>query len=254
VQDLAPCLYSIVPARIRTTQTVAMALPGRLWARSFSGGMSTQAIIDYLHLWHIIRDVELSDQEDTVVWRWTPDGSYNAKSAYLMLHAGSCRFAGHRLIWKTWAPLKIKIFLWLAFRRRHWTADRRRRHGLKHDDHCYLCDQVEESIDHIVANCPFTTEVWFLVLQALGLQLPQPAPTVRSWWRRLRFGMPTSKQPGMDSLFTLVSWQIWKNETQGASRMGRRPSATSSLSSKPRPTGGSRRERLACVDWQSGSL
>jgi hypothetical protein len=67
------------------------------------------------------------------------------------------------------ALLKIKIFLWLAFRRRHWTADRRRCHGLEHDEHCYLCDQVEESIDHIVANCPFTTEVWFLVLQALGL-------------------------------------------------------------------------------------
>jgi hypothetical protein len=98
VQDLAPCLYSIVPARIRTTQTVAMALPGRLWACSFSGGMSVQAIIDYLHLWHTIRDVELSDQQDRVVWRWTPDGSYTAKSAYLMLHAGSCRFTSHRLM------------------------------------------------------------------------------------------------------------------------------------------------------------
>jgi hypothetical protein len=158
VQDLAPCLYSIVPARIRTTQTVATVLPGRLWARSFSGGMSAQAIIDYLHLWHTIRDVELSDQQDRVVWRWTSDGSYNAKSPYLMLHAGSFRFASHRHIWKTWTPLKIKIFLWLAFRRRHWTTDRRRRHGLEHDEHCYLCDQVEESIDHIVANCPFTTE------------------------------------------------------------------------------------------------
>ena len=38
---------------------------------------------------------------------------------------------GHKLIWKTWAPLRIKIFLWLAFRRRHWTGDRRLRHGLE---------------------------------------------------------------------------------------------------------------------------
>jgi hypothetical protein len=35
-----------------------------------------------------------------------------------MLHAGAVRFQGHRLIWKTWAPLRVKIFLWLAFRRR----------------------------------------------------------------------------------------------------------------------------------------
>ena len=53
------------------------------------------------------------------------------------------------LIWKTWAPLKVKIFLWLAFRRRHWTGDRRRRHGLETREHCYLCDQAPETIDHV---------------------------------------------------------------------------------------------------------
>jgi hypothetical protein len=40
-------------------------------------------------------------------------------------------FHGHKVIWKTWAPLEIKIFLWLAFRRRHWTGDRRLRHRLE---------------------------------------------------------------------------------------------------------------------------
>jgi hypothetical protein len=32
-----------------------------------------------------------------------------------MLHAGSVHFKGHHLVWKTWAPLKVKIFLWLSF-------------------------------------------------------------------------------------------------------------------------------------------
>lgn len=79
--------------------------------------MSTRAIIDYLHLWHAVDAVQLSDQPDRTVWRWTSNGEYTAKSAYLMLHRGSTPFPGHKLVWKSWAPLRIKIFLWLALKR-----------------------------------------------------------------------------------------------------------------------------------------
>jgi hypothetical protein len=60
--------------------------------------------------------VTLNDQPDKIVWQWTPDGSYSARSAYRMLHTGVVPFLGHSLIWQTWAPLRVKIFLWLAFR------------------------------------------------------------------------------------------------------------------------------------------
>jgi len=75
---------------------------------------------------------------------------------------------------------------------------------------CFLCDQEPESIDHIIAKCPFTREVWFYILQAIGKQLPQGAPSTISWWRRLRALSDGEQQKGMDSLFALVSWQIWK--------------------------------------------
>ena len=90
------------------------------------------------------------------------------------------------MIWKTWAPLRVKIFLWLAFRRRHWTADCRARHGLDAREQCYLCDQATETIDHIIACCPYTREVWHHICQALGRQLPPATPTIHTFWRRLR--------------------------------------------------------------------
>jgi len=146
-----------------------------------------QAIHEYLALWDTLQDIQLNDQPDQTVWRWANDGAYSAKSAYYMLHSASTPFLGHKLIWKTWAPLRIKIFLWLAFRRRHWTGDRRARHGLEAREMCYLCDQGRETIDHILAECPFTREVWFHILQALQRPLPQPAAaTTLRWWRRLR--------------------------------------------------------------------
>jgi len=207
VGEFAPCLLSLVPQAIRSRQTVSMAMNNRTWARSFTGGMSMQAIIDYLHLWQLLEGVQLTGERDRTMWRWTASGEYTAKSAYTMLHAGSSPFPGHKLIWKTWAPLKVKIFLWLAMRRRNWTGDRRRRHGLEARENCYLCDQEPETIDHI---CSFTREIWFLVLRALEIQSPQAAVTTLGWWRRIRAAAPGERRKGLDTLFALVSWQLWK--------------------------------------------
>ena len=125
-----------------------------------------------------------------------------------MLHVGSTPFLGHRLIWKTWASLRVKIFLWLAFKRRHWTGDSRVRHGLEAQELCYLYDQGQETIDHILSVCPLSREVWFYILNALGRQLPQPAATTLRWWRQLRSLFDGDRRLCLDSLFSLVSWQI----------------------------------------------
>jgi hypothetical protein len=194
-----------VPGRIRNTSTVREGLINRTWVRGITGALSVSAIAEYLELWNRMLYVQLNDQAHRTVWRLTADGKHKAKSAYAMLHAGPTKFQGHRLIWKTWAPLRVKIFLWLAFHRRYWTGDRRRRHGLDARDSCHLCDQEQESIDHILATCPFTKELWHCIVQALGRQTPQPQPTVRRWWRRLRALWNSERRDGLDSLFALVS-------------------------------------------------
>ena len=90
-------------------------------------------------------------------------------------------------------------------KRRHWTGDRRVRHGLEARELCYLCDQGQETIDHIIVVCPFSREVRFYVLQALGQQVPPASQTTLSWWRRLRSVFNGDRRNGMDSLFALVS-------------------------------------------------
>lgn len=48
--------------------------------------MSLQAILDYLQFWNAVATVQLTDLPDKVIWRWTTDGKYLAKSAYNMMH------------------------------------------------------------------------------------------------------------------------------------------------------------------------
>ncbi|CAD6226709.1 unnamed protein product [Miscanthus lutarioriparius] len=130
--------------------------------------MTTAAIAEFLDLWEATADVNLR----------------------------SIPFRGHSLIWKTWAPLKVKIILWLSFRKRHWTNDRRARHGLEAREECYLSDLAPETTDHILCFCPYAREVWFHICQALGRPLPPMAQSVLGWWKRLRGGLAGKSEEG----------------------------------------------------------
>lgn len=54
-------------------------------------------------------------------------------------------------------------------RRRIWTADRMRRHGMESHIICPLCDQDDETADHIATGCVFAKEVWFYALSRCGM-------------------------------------------------------------------------------------
>jgi hypothetical protein len=98
------------------------------WIRDIYGGLSVQALVEYIDLWYQLAGVHLDDNEDTFRrWRWTTDGNYSASSAYHKMHEGNIRLQGSRRIWRNWAPPRVKFFVWLAVRHRPWTADRRRR-------------------------------------------------------------------------------------------------------------------------------
>jgi hypothetical protein len=81
-----------------------------------------------------------------------------------------------------WAPLQVKIFLWLAVRRRHWATNRRRRKGLDPAEHRFLCNQEPETIDHIIASCSFSHQVWWHIAH-LGANTSRIGRgSWRRWW------------------------------------------------------------------------
>ena len=213
VEDIAPALIGLVAKRTRSSQSVAVALQGNQWIRELRGGFSVQAISQYLKLWDAVREINLSPSTpDRLLWRWSSDGHFSVRSAYQLLHEGSLHLPEIAIVWKTWAPLRVKIFLWLAWRRRLWTADRRRRHGLDARTTCYLCNTAEETCDHLLATCSFSLRVWDGILSQLGLHRPSltDCSSVLGWWQRVRELWPPGARKGGDSLFALVTWEVWK--------------------------------------------
>jgi hypothetical protein len=89
------------------------------------GALPVGALVDYLHLWDLLSNVELQPGiEDKHIFCLASDDKYSAKIAYEAIFLGSSSFGHYKRVWKSWAPPKCRFFLWLAAQKRCWTADR----------------------------------------------------------------------------------------------------------------------------------
>lgn len=110
--------------------------------------------------------------------------------------------------------LNAKFFLWLAIKNRCWTADRLTKRGLDHPDKCPLCDQEEETVQHLLTSCVVARLVWFTLLNLLQRTDSVPRQNERSfadWWRRTMKRVRKQQKKGVNSLSILAAWSIWKH-------------------------------------------
>jgi hypothetical protein len=78
-------------------------------------------------------------------------------------------------------------------------------------DLCALCHQAPETMDHLLAHCVYTREVWAKLRAAISLVQPvHDQSTAVDQWLVERKLLPKDHRRGFDALFLLVSWLIWK--------------------------------------------
>lgn len=149
------CNFMLASPKCRRKQrTIAEGLLNYAWTRDIHGDMGIHEIGQYLLLWRETEGAALNDQPDQLIWRWTSSGSYSACSAYLATFHGSASCDSWQLTWRSWAPPRVKFFLWLVSLDRCWTADRLRRRDLQHHPRCVLCDQEPETMRHLLVTAP----------------------------------------------------------------------------------------------------
>jgi hypothetical protein len=114
---------------------VQEAFTNRAWVSDIQGALTVGVVVEYLHLWDLLTDLELQPEvEDSYVWRLDSGWQYSAKSAYEGFFVGSTHFGPWERIWKTWVPAKCRFFLWQVAHNRCWTADRLAKCGLPHPE------------------------------------------------------------------------------------------------------------------------
>uniref|UniRef100_A0A0A9CVB5 Reverse transcriptase zinc-binding domain-containing protein n=1 Tax=Arundo donax TaxID=35708 RepID=A0A0A9CVB5_ARUDO len=211
---LAPDLIASIPKKIIRRRTVAEALHDRAWVRDIQGALSLAELNEYLQVWDALEEILLTQEEDQHFWKHEASGKYYSKSAYNTFFLGSVSFEPWRRLWKSWAPAKCKMFLWLAIRNICWTADRLEKRGLRHLECCPLCDQENETVQHLLTTCVFARQVWHKIFEPLGLLTLVPRRSEKcfaDWWRKsVRKGRKEQRK-GLNTLIILGAWVIWKH-------------------------------------------
>ena len=102
------------------------------------------------------------EKEDTLVWKLSQNGEFNAASAYdLARNNGTSPSAFCKdWLWKINNIPKIQHFIWLCFHSsilmRKTLADK----GITCHTACPLCHSHKESIIHLLRNCSFALKFW----------------------------------------------------------------------------------------------
>jgi hypothetical protein len=215
IQELAPAVFASIPRKVTKSRLVKDALTNLSWVQDVQGALSYAFWVQFLDLAEILEGTLLQPNvQDRHVWRFSSSGDYSSKSAYTAMFHGSVFFKQADRIWKTWAPSKCRFFLWLVGHNKCWTADRLAKRGLTQSLLCPLCDQHDETINHLLVGCSFARHFWFELLRPFGLQdfLPgQDIDDFDHWWcfNSARLGGLSKK--GFDSLVALGAWMLWKH-------------------------------------------
>jgi hypothetical protein len=211
VQDMFPALSSYA---CKSEICVATAIQNRRWVRDISGGLSVQALAQYLQLWDLVETVTLvAELPDVAIWKGTKDGSFSVNSAYRLFFMAYTRFGCAKAIWKSKAPMKCKLFMWLAVHRRCLTADNLQQRGWPHNSTCLLCQVTAEDCDHLFVHCRFTCQVWNRIRSWSKADFPTPGNAYRNteeWWLQARKRAPKNLRRDFDTVTILVHWRIWK--------------------------------------------
>ncbi|WVZ73888.1 hypothetical protein U9M48_022145 [Paspalum notatum var. saurae] len=138
-------------------------------------------VMEYVDIWEKTQGITLSDQPDSFIWRWSPDRCYSSSSAYAACFQGSIRLAGATLIWRAKVPPKDS-----------------------------------ETMNHLLLYCPYTKELWFRLLNPVGLGnlVPTDQLLFVDWWTRLRKSVAKDLRKGVDAFVLLTAWVIWKERNQ----------------------------------------
>ena len=117
---------------------------------------------------------------DELLWRHSSSGEYKVKKAYhLLQHLDQTSAISYerpfgiphyvwKLIWKVKLPMKILSFIWKLLLDNIPLFAILNKRGITTLTRCLLCDDNDETINHLFLTCPFARAVW--LCSTLGIR------------------------------------------------------------------------------------
>lgn len=93
IQEMAPELYGMIPARIRQSRMVGQVAENGEWATDIGPNISGVVLQQFLELWPRVAAWEpAANMPDAITWSWEAHGEFSVRSAY------ACKFGGREVM------------------------------------------------------------------------------------------------------------------------------------------------------------
>ncbi|XP_015969290.1 uncharacterized protein LOC107492746 [Arachis duranensis] len=171
--------------------------------------------------------ISLINKKDHLIWPYRNDGQYSVRSGYQaakkekdtkMETTQGKASTSHNLkeiwkrIWRLPVPKKVKMFLWKAVHGILPVNANLHQHRSIPTPICSICQEQEETTEHMLLLCPWTRAVWF----GSNLQIVPKASNVRTFEQWLLTTMDKIRaETGNEHEKVLcnlgcICWCIWK--------------------------------------------
>jgi hypothetical protein len=165
--------------------------------------LSTVAEQDLQEVLQVINQTDLTEDPDK---RSSPffrlDNSLDSGALYRMIKArGQGDNPRATFIWKSMAPPRVQLFIWLLLQRRIQCRSVLYKKGVVDSAACEICSAAEETPEHIIYGCCLGRHVW----ASLNL-----LPTISVDMTELHEVLGPPGIPEFPTFIALVCWQLWK--------------------------------------------
>ena len=171
-------------------------------------------------LLHMLRDLRISPEEDSVIWKGGEHGLFRIRDAYKLLTVPSAITFPKKSIWVDKVPTKVAFFAWEATWEKVLTLDRLQRRGWHLPNRCFLCGCEGENVNHILLHCIVVRVLWEIVLTLFGANwvFPETVKEMLLSWKGPFVGKKRKKI--WTSIPLCIFWTIWKERNRLAFRGG----------------------------------
>ena len=111
--------------------------------------------------------------------------------------------------------MKIKLFMWLVHHRKILTWDNMHRRGVMGPSRCQLCEAQEETMEHILNSCTYTSWLWDSfnsIFQHTDWDKGSIINTVNRW--RINFSEHEILNLAWSFTPSFIIWNAWKERNK----------------------------------------
>jgi len=166
--------------------------------------LSHAAQSDMVGIRLLLSQTSLSNDEDRRTSCFAKaDSSLHSGAIYKMIKArGQPSDPSAVFVWKSYAPPRIQLFMWLLAQNQIQCRSNLHRKHIVDNPCCEICQQEEETTQHILSACPLASQLW----QSLQMTPPlQNLANIQNW-----VPPPSIPTDGSSTFIALCCWQLWK--------------------------------------------